>query len=156
VFLCPSINDTAYYRAVYERILRQFGDLPLVIFGKQVAPVADPRVLPFLSTEELFDLYASAPVFVYPSLEKRHVHYSPMEAMIVGTPTLYMRGTLLHQLAGRDLAGACWDYADMRDKACRLLEGDEQLRQDIVSDQGIITDFFEMAKAKEEWRALLA
>ncbi|MDX6572859.1 MAG: hypothetical protein QOC86_2015, partial [Gaiellales bacterium] len=82
LFLCPAINDTGYYANVYRGIKRVFGDLPHRIFGKQFGEISDPAVLPFQSDDELIELYAAAPVFVYPSSEPRHLHYSPLEAMV--------------------------------------------------------------------------
>ncbi|HWD73836.1 MAG TPA: hypothetical protein VG371_01770 [Solirubrobacteraceae bacterium] len=82
IFICPGILDHVYYRERYDEIKRDFGDLPHAIFGRQATPVADPDVLPYLTDAGLGELYAQAPVFVYPSREARHVHYSPIEAMV--------------------------------------------------------------------------
>ena len=156
VFLCPAINDTGYYASIYEEIKRTFGDLPHVIFGRQFGVISDPAVLPYLSDDELMELYASAPVFVYPSAEPRHVHYSPIEAMVVGTPVLYRRGSLLDQLAGRALPGACADDAAMRALAARLVAGDAELAERIRSAQAPIVEVFSADLARTQWQSLLA
>jgi hypothetical protein len=156
IFLCPSIQATGYYRDLYETIKRDFGDLPHQIFGRQVEEVRDPNVIPYLSEAELFALYADAPVFVYPSLEPRHIHYSPIEAMVVGTPVLYRRGALTDTLAGgADLPGACADAKEMHDKAKRLLGGDKALAEAIRGSQSRIVDTFHMDRARRQWAEVL-
>ena len=157
VFLCPGIRDTIYYGAIYDRIKADFGDVPHVIFGRQVAPVDDPAVLPYLSDDGLVDLYRHAPVFVYPSVEPRHVHYSPIEAMVVGAPVLYYAGTLTDRIAGRrDVPGRCASTDEMRAKARALLAGDRGLADAIRAPQPSIVDAFDVDAAREEWRDVLA
>jgi hypothetical protein len=156
VFLCPQITWQRYYTDIYEGIKAEFGDLPHVIFGRQTEPVDDPHVLPFLDEQGLYDLYAETPAFVYPSTEPRHVHYSPIEAMVVGAPVLYRAGGLIDTLAGRTLPGACASAAVMRTKAERLLAGDAALREDIKGSQQPIVDSFSIELAARQWAEVLA
>lgn len=157
IFLCPAISHGFYYKEIYERIKADFGDLPHVIFGRQVGQVDDPAVLPYLTDDQLFELYATAPVFIYPHTEPRHVHYSPMEAMVVGTPTLYLRGALIDTLSGgADLPGACTDIAEMHAKARRLLSGDVGLATAIRSTQGRVLEAFAPDLARRQWADVLA
>jgi glycosyltransferase involved in cell wall biosynthesis len=157
VFLCPAIRPASYYGDIYDGIKRDFGDLPHVIFGRQVVPLDDPSILHYLTDAELVDLYASAPVFVYPHTEPRHMHYSPLEAMVVGTPTLYLRGALIDTLTrGANLPGACSDVEEMRAKTQRLLHGDRILAEAIRAAQGDILDAFSKGIAQRQWSAVLA
>ena len=156
VLLCPEIASSPYYREVYDGIKRDFGHLAHVIFGRQSEPVEDPAVLPYLSEQGLFDLYATAPAFVYPSTEPRHVHYSPIEAMVVGTPVLYRRRSLIDLLAGQRLPGACADTAQMRGKASQLLAGDAGLVAEIRAGQRVIVESFAVELAARQWAAALA
>lgn len=155
LFLCPDIGGSPYYGAIYRTIKGEFGTLPHQIFGRQSVPIDDSAVLPYLTDDELFSLYSQAPVFVYPSSEPRHVHYSPVEAIVVGTPTLYLRGALLDSIAGRRLPGACNDLSEMRAKAEALLAGDRSLAQDIRATQSVIVDDFMMQTAVSQWKPVL-
>jgi hypothetical protein len=156
VFLCPAIQRGGYYGAIYERIKRDFRTLPHVIFGRQVEKIDDPAILPYLTDDELVALYAAAPVFVYPHTEPRHVHYSPLEAIVVGTPTLYLRSALLGMLkGGADLPGACADIPEMRAKAERLLAGDRDLAEAIRARQGVLLAHFSRDLARRQWRDVL-
>jgi hypothetical protein len=155
LFLCPAIADGGYYKRVYLAIKRDFGDLPHVIFGSQTGRVRDPAVLPFVSDDALVELYRSTPVFVYSSAEPRHLHYSPLEAMVVGTPVLYLEGGLIDRLAGARLPGACADVSEMKVKARRLVEGDRALAEAIRSDQGRVLETFAPEVVKRQWAAAL-
>ena len=155
LFLCPAIGDQDHYHRIYLGIKRNFGDLPHVIFGRQIGPVRDPAVLPDLTDDALLDLYGSTPVFVYPSSEPRHVHYSPLEAMVVGTPVLYLRGGLIDRLANADLPGACADLGVMKTKARRLVEGDPALAEAIRCNQGRVLERFAPDLVRRQWEAAL-
>ena len=156
ILLCPGIRKSGYYRMVYEGIKRDFGDLPHLVFGRQTELIDDPAVLPYLSDDALLDLYRGAPVFVYPSTEPRHVHYSPLEAMVVGTPVLYRRGALIDLLTdGADLPGACVDTAEMRTKAHALLGGDRLMAEAIRAGQGRVLEHFTSRLARTQWAAAL-
>ena len=155
LFLCPAIGDNGHYKRIYLGIKRDFGDLPHVIFGSQVGPVSDPVVLPYLSDDALVDLYRSTPVFIYPSPEPRHVHYSPLEAMVVGTPVLYLEGGLIDRLAGTRLPGACANVLEMKTKARRLIEGDRALAETIRSHQARVLERFAPEVVRRQWAAAL-
>jgi hypothetical protein len=156
IVLCPAINDDGYYAALYRRIKQSFGDLPHLIFGRQFGEISDPAVLSYLSDADLIGLYASAPVFVYPSTEPRHLHYSPLEAMVVGTPVLYLRGTLLHHITAEPQPGACADDAELHAVASRLIAGDRELANDIRAAQARIVENFSVDLARRQWQSLLS
>jgi glycosyltransferase involved in cell wall biosynthesis len=156
LLLCPAVADGGYYQAIYRRDKRDFGDLPHLIFGRQLGPVNDPAVLPYQTDEALLSLYAAAPVFLYPSVEPRHIHYSPLEAMVVGTPVLYHQGTLTDLLGGDgEQPGRCASVSEMREKAKRLLAGDRALAESIRAAQPRILDSFAPELATHQWRWLL-
>jgi hypothetical protein len=156
IFLCPAIRGSTFYGEIYQRIKGHFGDLPHAIFGKQIVPMDDPSVLPYMTDAELFELYAAAPVFVYPHAEPRHIHYSPLEAIVVGTPTLYLRGMLIDKLTnGAELPGGCRDITEMRNKTQRLLSGDRGLAEEIRASQGVILNAFAPELARRQWAAVL-
>jgi glycosyltransferase involved in cell wall biosynthesis len=138
LFLCPHILDSGYYGSVYKTINRDFKTLPLKIFGRQIEKPDDSRVLHYLGDDELMQLYRHVRVMVYPSTEPRHLHYSPLEAMIVGCPVLYLNCGLLERLAGSTLPGSCANNAEMNEKAQRLLSGDTALSEAIKKSQKVI------------------
>jgi glycosyltransferase involved in cell wall biosynthesis len=153
--MCPRFETIPYYRDLYTAFKFHFGSIAHRIAGIQDRPSEDPTVLGFLSNEELFDSYASSAAFVYTSPEPRHLHYSPLEAMIVGTPVLYLTGSMLATLAGASLAGECASLDHMREKAARIVSGDRTLQNEIIATQPRILSFFSDEIIREQWRALL-
>ena len=156
LLLCPDIQEGGYYQALYGWLKVVFGNLPHLIFGRQSVPVADPAVLPWLTYGELLELYSQVAVFAYPSREPRHVHYSPVEAMIIGCPVLYMEGALLHRLAGTKLPGCCSSDDELILKSRRLLSGDTGLAKEIQDSQRRVADLFRPDSAYQQWSEVLA
>jgi len=156
IFVCPAIREAGYYRTVYESIKRDFSELPHLILGRQTLSFDDPAVLGFVTDEKLFDLYAETPVFIYLSTEPRHVHYSPIEAMVVGAPVLYRKGCLLDALTEHHNApGACSDTAEMRRKAQSLIGGDRTLADEIRDSQEPVANKFSADLVKQQWASIL-
>jgi hypothetical protein len=156
LLLCPDIRNGGYYEALYGWLKVVFGNLPHLIFGRQTVPVEDPAVLPWLTDGELLELYSQAAVFAYPSREPRHVHYSPVEAMIIGCPVLYMKGALLDRLAGIPLPGCCNSDDEIVLKSRQLLSGDSNLAKEIQDSQRRVADLFHPDSAYREWSVVLA
>lgn len=155
LFLCPLVGVSPYYDGIYRTIKRVFGDLSHQIFGHQPATVPDPNVIVAPGDAALLDLYAGTPCFVYPSAEARHLHYTPIEAMIVGAPVLYLRGALLDRMVGEPLPGACAGLDEMRVKAVALLNGDTALSDAVRATQAIILARVSRDVARDAWGRLL-
>lgn len=156
LFFCPMIATIPYYREIFDRIKRDFADVPHIIFGKQQSVVEDPTVRGNVSDSDLRDLYAACRLFVYPSVEERHLHYGPIEAMIVGAPVLYFKGTMLDTQAGGPTAGACTDIHEMRAKTFSLLSGDRALAREIQQSQQRVLSRFDSGRTRGAWAAVLA
>ena len=156
LFICPRIESSPYYREKYDIIKSTFGSAVHTIIGAQATRSDDPSVVGFISDDELFSLYASSAAFVYISAEERHLHYSPIEAIIIGMPVLYMRGSMLAMLAGTELPGECHSLDSMREKADRLVRGDESLQGAIIAGQSRILPPFTEDVVKGQWKAALA
>ena len=155
LFFCPIITGSAYYKLIYDRIKTNFGGLPHIIFGKQAGHVEDPCVLPGLDDNSLRDLYVRSRVFVYPADEPRHLHYAPLEAMLVGVPVLYLRGALLDRVAGLELPGACKDLSEMCTKARSMLGGEVCLANSIRAAQKHVLRRFSNEAVRCAWRHIL-
>jgi glycosyltransferase involved in cell wall biosynthesis len=108
-----------------------------------------------MDDEDLIRLYAGCSVFVYPSSEPRHVHYSPLEAMVVGAPVLYRKDSLIDMIAGEPLPGRCTDTDEMRAKAQALLTGDRALADEVRAAQHIVVAAFALDVARDQWAAAL-
>jgi len=156
LFFCPSIVQNPYHAAVYKQFKREFGDFPHLIAGKQDVPVNDPHVLGFVSDQELVDLYKSCSLLLYPFRERRHVHYSPVEANIVGTPIIFYDDCLLARICNRKVQGAVSSVAEARDLTKAILKGDRDVIASLKKDQQDIAYFFSDQYCKRIWQKSLA
>jgi hypothetical protein len=150
----PTIAISSYYRAVYNRAKEVFDELPHRIFGHQPVPVDDPAVVASPPDDALLGLHADCAVFAYLSEEPRHLHYPPLEALTVGAPVLYLRGSLLDRLAP-GLPGGCTDLAEMRTKAAALVSGDAALSARIRAVAPTLLKPFAPDAARSAWSDLL-
>lgn len=156
LFLCPRIESNPYYQQQYQTIKSTFGSTVHTIIGAQTGRTNDPSVTGYVSDDELFRLYASSAAFVYISSEERHLHYSPIEAMVVGMPVLYMQGSMLATLAETKLPGECRSLDAMREKADRLVRGDQDLQASIIAEQSRILRPFHEDTVRLQWQSALA
>jgi hypothetical protein len=156
LFFCPSIVKNPYHAAVYQQFKREFGDFPHLIAGQQDVPVNDPHVLGFVSDQELLGLYKSCSVLLYPSRERRHVHYSPVEASIVGMPIVFYDDSLLARICNRKVQGAVSSVAEARDLIKAILKGEGDLIRSLQKDQQDIAYFFSDQYCKRIWQKSLA
>lgn len=150
----PLIGVAPYYRAMYDRAARAFAGLPLRIFGHQPVPIEDPAIVGSPGNDALLDLYAACAVFAYPSAEPRHLHYPPLEALTVGAPVLYLRGSLLDRLTP-GLPGGCADLAEMRERAASLVSGDADLSATLRAAAPALLAPFAPERARAAWAELM-
>jgi glycosyltransferase involved in cell wall biosynthesis len=156
LFFCPSIVKNHYHAAVYKQFKREFGDFPHLIAGKQDVPVNDPHVLGFVSDQELVDLYKSCSLLLYPSRERRHVHYSPVEANVVGMPIVFYDDCLLARICNRKVQGAVSSVAEARNLIKAILKGEGDLATSLKKDQQGIAYYFSDEYCKMVWQKSLA
>ncbi|MES9739442.1 hypothetical protein ABWK46_19235, partial [Peribacillus frigoritolerans] len=152
LFICPNINDNYYYANIYREFKENFGDLPHVIVGQQETPVDDPHVLGFVSDDELNELYKKSSLLYYHSHEPRHVHYSPVEAAIIGTPIIFYKDSLLARILKKDILGSTQNTMEARALIERLLLGDSELQTSLRSEQGNIPFYFSNQYCEPIWR----
>ena len=156
LLVCPSIASNPYYAAIYKQFKQEFGDFPHAIIGTQDVPVNDPNVLGFVPDHELVHLYKTCSVLLYPSREKRHVHYSPVEANIVGTPIIFYNDSLLSRICNRKIQGAVSSVAEARGLIKAILNGQRDLITSLKKDQRDIAYFFSDEYCKPAWEKSFA
>ncbi len=152
MFVCPNCVTNPYYAAVYTKFKADFGDLPHVIVGTQDAPLDDHHVIGFVSDEELEQLYRRCAVLYYHSTERRHVHYSPIEAVISGMPIVYFANSLLDQIADNDNEGRVEDIDQGRTIIKRILGGDTALTDRLRKSQEDISYKFSGEYCASVWK----
>jgi hypothetical protein len=156
LFVCPNCVTNPYYAEVYRTFKKDFGDLPHFIIGAQDVPVDDPCVLGFVSDEELARLYRECAVLYYHSTELRHVHYSPVEAVINGMPVVYFSDSLLGRMTPEISLGRVGTLAMARQSVERILAGDDDFVAAIRADQRALAYKFSDDYCKAIWKKSLA
>jgi hypothetical protein len=151
LFVCPNLVTNSYYAGKYREFKAAFGALPHVIVGAQDAPVDDPNVRGFVTNEELVELYQTSEALCYPSHERRHIHYSPIEAMVTGTPVVFYSDSLLARLCGRHVKGEVKTDDEARDLLKSLIDGTRDSRRLLREDQRGISFLFSDEYCKPEW-----
>lgn len=155
LFVCPNCVTNPYYAAVYQDFKRQFGDLPHVIVGAQDVAVDDPHMAGFVSDEELVRLYRDSAVIYYHSTERRHVHYSPIEAAINGMPVVYFADSLLGRMTPEITLGRCNSLDEARAAVERILSGDQEFITAVCKQQRALAYKFSHKYCKAAWAANL-
>lgn len=151
LFFCTRIKYNSESEKIYNKFRNDFKGFDYLVAGNQPVPVDDPRVIGFLDRDELNDVYRKCKVMYYHSTLPRHVHYHPLEAMITGMPVIFMEGSLLSVLGGKDQAGCCKDINEARKKVRRILDGDKTLIEMIRQDQKKILHRFSYQYNKDVW-----
>lgn len=152
LFVCPNAVTNLYYSGIYQKFKQDLGDLPHVIVGAQDVPVPDPNVVGFVSDDELHRLYLDCALLYYPSIEVRHVHYSPIEAAINGMPVVFFSGSLLDRLSRGTTKGRVDSVGEARNIIQRILADDKQLIGEIKTDQQEIAYHFSDAYCEPMWK----
>jgi hypothetical protein len=149
LFICSISNP--YYSAVYRQFKKQFGDLPHVIAGMRDVKVDDSSMLGHVSEEELHQLYRDCAVLYYHSTELRHVHYSPIEAAIMGMPIVFFRNSLLGRLCEASTPGCVDSLDEARTIVKRVIDGDRELIESLRKGQRHVWHKFSDAYCRPTW-----
>ncbi|WP_085524177.1 hypothetical protein [Tuberibacillus sp. Marseille-P3662] len=106
----PYLSTTISYldgnpqaREIYEDFAERFGDIPYVVLGKNskhaVKGLSD-KVLGHLNDQQFFSKIAHSRMFVYFGLGSNyHLHYTPIEAIKMGVPVVFLEQSGLAQEA---------------------------------------------------------
>ena len=152
-FVCSKICSSPYYHNVYKDFKKHFSDLPHVISGKPFGRLDDPHLLGYLPREEFNQIFCDSRVMYYHSVEPRHLHYHPLEAMYAGQPVIFRTQGMLGELTPDiKYPGAADTIAEARKKLKRVLSGDQAFIQEIQESQKDLLEFFSTKTVLEYWK----
>lgn len=127
ISVIPDINSD-YYNQIYKKVIFVLRNFNFYILGKQTDNYSDKHVTGFMEDEEYLEFFKGASVFYYYSIEPRHVHYPPIEAVILGIPVVYHKNSLFADLVRRGSKSVLFDGVDSEASA-------EKTIQKIISDR---------------------
>jgi hypothetical protein len=149
MFVCSYIDESSYYKNIYDNFKSNFGDLPHMIYGRQgifngvksdIGEIVknDSSIIPNCPIDTYIKAYQDHSVMYYHSTEERHIHYHPIEAIMIGMPVVFLKNSLLDTLTDMNSIGRCSTNLEAKEKIIRLLNGDTSLSQQIISDNSVI------------------
>lgn len=138
LFVCPRIDAQSYYNKQYKKFISEFKQFSYTVAGNN--PInfgGDENIIGFLNDDEFLELFQSHKVLFYHSTEPRHLHYHPLEAMIIGMPVIFMNGGILSRVLNTDakLPGCCDSYNEARSKIHKICNNDKNFITAILESQ---------------------
>jgi len=137
-FVNSRIDDGpgSYYRNIYIDFLNKFSDIPFVVLGKNNTCVQEkPYILNNLNDNEFYGEFKNSLFMHYHSKEERHLHYHPLEALIIGLPVIFYSQSLLKSILPQS-PGMCSSDNEMIQKSNLILsrsaEGNELINSIIT------------------------
>ena len=134
-FVCSKINHCSYYTNIYNQFMKNFGTkYDYVLLGKNNETLNDNKKCNNLSDEEYFNKMSECKLMYYHSMEPRHLHYHPIEALIIGLPVLFYKDSLLTTYL-MNSPGKCNDINEVHEKINRILNNDVDFINKIKKEQ---------------------
>ena len=134
-FVCSKINHCPYYTNIYHTFMKNFGTkYEYVLLGKNNETLTDDNKFNNLSTDAYFNKMSECKLMYYHSTEPRHLHYHPIEALIIGLPVLFHKESLLNGFL-MNSPGKCNDINEVHEKINRILNNDVEFIHEIKKEQ---------------------
>ena len=134
-FVCSKINHCPYYTNIYNEFIRNFGTkYDYMLLGKNNETLIDNKKYNNLSDNEYFNKMSECKLMYYHSMEPRHLHYHPIEALIIGLPVLFYRQSLLNRFLVNS-PGRCNNLNEVYVKINRILNNDVNFINKIKKEQ---------------------
>lgn len=136
VFVCSRIHPNCkYYYDIYRQFIQEFNQFNYIILGKNNETLLpNPKVFNNLPDSEYHRKISECACMYYHSKEPRHLHYHPLEAIVINIPIVFHQESLLSKYLGNS-PGKCKDIDEVRSKIRRIIDGDNVFIQSILSAQ---------------------
>jgi len=135
-FVCSRINPKCqYYFNIYKKFISNFKDIKYIIYGKDNEAVTnDKNVVNNLSDDKFYSSIAQCSCIYYHGVEPRHLHYHPLEAIVIGIPIIFHQESLLSSYL-KNSPGRCKNIEEVIIKINRIVAKDQDLVKDILYEQ---------------------
>lgn len=130
-FVCCKINRCQYYTNIYNSFINMFEGFEYILLGKD--NILD-NTFNDLSDDEFYKKISECKLLYYHSKEKRHLHYHPLEAVVIGTPVIFHSESLLSSFL-KGSPGMCNSIEEIYEKIKRILDNDTTLINSIIEEQ---------------------
>lgn len=131
-FICSKIGRCQYYTNIYKEFIKNFKNYEYVILGKNNN--VELNIINNLSDKEYYLKISECKVMYYHGIEPRHLHFHPLEAMIIGIPIIFHSNSLLSKYLNNS-PGKCESIEEAKLKIDKILHNDTEFIQSIISVQ---------------------
>ncbi len=132
--------------------------VPVHFYGTEthLIPEFRGKNLGRLTDEEVKLVFSSYVAMYYDSVDERHLHYHPLEAMHAGMPVVFLQKGMLGRIF-KDSYGMANDVPHAIEIIRRLVNGDEDLSERIVAQQSLfVTQYFGIDSRIHTWKKIFA
>lgn len=139
-FICCKINNCPYYTNIYNTFVNNFKNYEYVILGKDNAITSD-KIINNLNDDEYYKKISSCKLLYYHSIERRHLHYYPLEGIVLGIPIIFHKENVLSSYI-HNSPGKCNDLQEVYTKINRILQNDTEFINCIIEEQNKVINIF--------------
>lgn len=139
-FICCKINLCSYYTNIYNEFTNKFKNYDYLVIGKN-NKIKQNNILNDLDDYNFYKKISECKLMYYHSQEERHLHYHPIEGIIIGIPIIFYEKSILSKFL-KHSEGKCSDINEVYDKINRILMNDSSFINKIIEEQNKIIDIF--------------
>lgn len=136
-FVCSKINLQGYYTDIFHSFEAHFCDFinkgQVVLLGKN-NNIQRSYCKSNLNNKDFYAEMQMSQVMYYHGKEPRHMHYHPLEAVVIGLPLIFHSESLVSVFLP-DSPGKCNTIAEARTKVQRVLDNDTDFINSILTAQ---------------------
>jgi len=139
-FVCSRTDEgmNNYYGLIFNKFKQEFKNYEYVIFGKNNNKISHLSYIKNnLNDTEYYTQISNCKCLFYHGVEERHLHYHPLEAIIIGIPVIFLEKSLLSSYLN-DSEGKCKNYDDAKIKINKIINNDETLIRSIIDSQNVV------------------
>ena len=132
-FVCSKFGYCDYYTSIYLTFVNWFSKYPHIILGRD-NNINSENLKNNLTDEEFYRELCSSKLLYYHGKEPMHLHYHPLEAIVIGIPIIFHNESLLSTYIGSS-PGKCDSIEEVQSKIERILANEEPLIKEIITEQ---------------------
>lgn len=140
---CARAADIPYYIDSYKYLNHFFPGDGFRIFGAQIVPIEDTRIVGTLERSEFLRQFSRLRGFVYHYTEPTVCYLPPIEFMTIGGPVVFQSSSLLARyFSGRKAPGMAQDVEELQLLAKRLYSGDQGFIREVIASQEDVRNLY--------------
>ena len=136
-FVCSKVGMMGYYTNIFHEFEANFSHLihadQVVLLGKN-NHISRSYLKDNLNNHDFYKQIQTCKAMYYHGKEPRHMHYHPLEAVVIGCPVIFHEESLLASFLP-DSPGKCSSMKEAREKIQLILDGDTNFIESVLESQ---------------------